>query len=63
MNAVDPLEVLELAKKAIHALAESQASNQVKAAALDTASNAIRAAETAQNVAMQVAALLKKASS
>lgn len=62
MNAADPMEILELAKAAIQALGQSQASGLVKAAALDTAAAAIRGADNAQNVAVMVAAQMRKLS-
>lgn len=60
MNAADPFEVLELAKAAIRAMEASQATSQVKAAALDTAAAAIRSADNAQTVATLVAAQIRK---
>lgn len=61
MNEADPLEVLELAKAAVRALVDSPASPHVKAAALETAAQAIRTSAIAQSIATSLADSIKRA--
>ena len=59
MNEADPIQVIELAKRAVMSLADCDASPAVKTAALRTAAEAVQAADIAQQAAVAFAAAFR----